>query len=100
MERIRVELEWSGGFGGISLHSVLDTSELSAKEGREFASLVDALEGAHTLQGPPARMPDSTHYDLTVVRGGLVRRLSFDDMTVPPEARPLLERLIRHRVEG
>jgi len=100
VERIRVELEWSGGFTGICLRSVLDTAELSAEEGEELASLVNALEGARPRQGPPSRMPDSTRYDLTVVRGGQVRRLSFEDTTVPPEARPLLERLIRHRVEG
>jgi len=100
MEHIRVELERSGGFAGLTLRTVLDTAELSAEEGRELARLVDALEGARLKQGPPPRVPDSTRYDLTVARSGRVRRLSFEDSTAPPEARPLLDRLTRPRVGG
>jgi hypothetical protein len=37
------------------------------------------------------------HYDLRITRNDDVFRLNFDDTTVPPDVRPLLERLVHDR---
>ena len=97
MDRIRVELDRTGGFAGLTLHKALDTGDLSDEEGRELAGLVDAAVRATPVPPPPQPVPDSMHYDLRITRNDDVFRLNFDDTTVPPDVRPLLERLVHDR---
>jgi emfourin len=90
---IRLELEQSGGFGGLSTRSALDTADLPPEAAAEIEKLVDAAERAPVPAPPPRPVPDAGHYELTIVRDGRTRRLSFDDPTVPSEVRSLLARV-------
>jgi hypothetical protein len=92
--RLELEVERSGGFGGLRLAPrTLDAADLSPQAARELAELVAAAERAPQRTSPSRSLPDATHYDITIRRGGQVRRLSFDDATAPPEVRRLLERI-------
>jgi hypothetical protein len=75
---------------------MLDTADLPPQAARELVELVDAAERSASSAPAGARrgVPDAMRYDLTIMREGRVRRLSFDDTTVPPDAGPLLERLL------
>jgi len=93
MAGIRVKLERSGGFGGLlPPPRTLDTAQLTEEAAREVAALVETAERAEPV-APERKAPDATHYELTILREGRVRRLSFDDTTLPPEIRPLIARI-------
>ena len=96
MNDVRIEVERSGGFGGLSLPAMtLDSADLAPQAARELVELVDAAEHASAAAKDAAsKVRDATRYDVTIRRCGRVRRLSFDDATVPSEVRPLLERLL------
>jgi hypothetical protein len=95
---IRIELERSGGFAGITLRSTLDTATLPPAQAAEVAALVDRVDLAalarQARQAGPPRGADRFQYDLTVERGGRRQHLSLPDGAVPDELRPLLDRMI------
>jgi len=111
-ERIRVELVRTGGFGGMELHSTLDTARLPDAEADELAALVeragldplgsagaDETTAAHGEERGQA-MPDAFQYRLSVQRGGRRWHGVLDERQVPPELRPLLTKLVAHARSG
>jgi hypothetical protein len=96
-ERVRVELERSGGFAGVTLRASLDTAELPAAEADAVRRLVDRADLDALARRPPAptRMPDRFQYDLTVTRDDRRQHLSVGEAAVTPELRPLLDHLMR-----
>lgn len=94
MGRIRIEVRRSGGFGGISLPPVtLDTSTLPESEALEVAGLVEAAEQAKPVE-PERRARDLTTYDLAIDDDGRTWHATLDDVTMPPEVRALVERVL------
>jgi hypothetical protein len=91
---IRIELQRSGGFGGLSLRHALDTADLGADAQRDIAALVEAAAQAPRPAATPPAVRDAMRYDLTISQGGRVQLLSFSDVTMPPEVRPLVQRVI------
>jgi len=96
-ERITVELERTGGFGGLVTRRSLDTADLPAEEAARLRSLVaeadlDAAGDAAARATVP--VPDAYHYRLTVVAGGRRWDLSLSDPQVPPDLRPLLRTIL------
>lgn len=93
---IRIDLERSGGFAGVSLKASVDTSQLPPEEARTVTELVDRVDfdalAARTAS--PSRAPDRFQYDLAVRRGGERHALSLGESAVPPELRPLLDYLM------
>jgi hypothetical protein len=97
-EQIRIELERSGGFAGISRRASVDTSKLPPEEAARIAELVRRVDfGALSAvaTGPP-RAPDRFQYDLDIRQGGQHHRLTFGERAVTPELRPLLDHLLEH----
>jgi hypothetical protein len=97
-EHIRIELERSGGFAGISRRASADTSKLPPDEAAEIAELVrridfDAL--AATATGPP-RAPDRFQYDLDIRQGAEHHRLTVGERAVTPELRALIDHVLQH----
>jgi hypothetical protein len=103
---MQLRFEMSGGYAGAfaarPLTTVVNVDELPAPE---RAGLERMIEGT----GPPpqgdGRAPhggDFMTYRLTITGGGETRQFRFDDMTAPPEVRPLLlylqQRAIADRV--
>jgi hypothetical protein len=102
MDPIRIELERSGGFAGISLRASIDTGALPPDEAREIARLVDRIDFADLARRPPrpARAADRFQYDLTVQQGTARHRLSIPEGAVPAELKPLLDRLVARAKGG
>ena len=94
MAGIRIELQRSGGFGGLSVRHALDTAELGADAQREVATLVEAAADAPRPAATPPAVRDAMRYDLTIRQGGRVQKLSFNDVTMPAQVRPLVQRVI------
>jgi len=93
---IRIDLERSGGFAGMSLKASVDTSQLPPDEASTIAGMVDRLDfGALAARAAtPSRAPDRFQYDLVVRRGGQRHALSLGESAVTPELRPLLDHLM------
>ena len=96
-ERIRVDVERTGGFGGLTTRRSADTDSLPEEQARELAALVDALDLAALRDAPaPARaVPDAFSYDVTVTRGGSQVRLRAQDPDVPAQLRPLIRFVVQ-----
>jgi hypothetical protein len=96
MDPIRIDLERSGGFAGVTMRASVDTGTLPPDEAREIDRLVGQVDFAGLARRPPAppRGADRFHYDLTVRRGGERHHVSLPESAVPPELKPLLDRLV------
>jgi hypothetical protein len=87
---LRLDLEQTGGFAGVTLRQALDTAELDSDTAAEVERLVDAAERAPTPEAPARPMPDAAHYEITIVRDGKSTRLSCDEPAVAPEVHELI----------
>ncbi len=93
---IRIELERSGGFAGVSLTASVDTSQLPPDEASTITELVERVDfrALAARAAGPSRAPDRFQYDLVVSRGGERHALSLGESAVTPELRPLLDHLM------
>jgi hypothetical protein len=94
---VRVNLRRTGGFAGRELHSRLDTDELPPAEAAEVDALVASLDAAALTDAAgatPARMPDAMRYELDIEGTERHWRLVLVEPDIPPQARPLLNRLV------
>ena len=88
----RVEFVQSGGFGGFRKRCELNISALDEAALASLETLING--GSIKLRSPRAR--DLNLYDITIEREGRKVSLSFDDLTVPKAALPLLD-FLTHR---
>ena len=97
-ERIRIEVERSGGFGGITQHGSLDSSGLEPRESRKLADLLDRLDLDAIAKGASGRAGvDRFQYHVVVERAGDRSELDLGETEVPAEFRKLLDRLVSAR---
>jgi hypothetical protein len=81
--------EW-GGFGGLVRGCELDPAAMEPGEGKLLGELVKKCSFSPPDEGAPDEARDTVSYEITVEEKGGRRRLSFDDLSVPPSAEPLL----------
>jgi hypothetical protein len=100
-DRIRVDLERSGGFGGLVTRRTVDSADLSPEAAARLRTLLDGVDLDAVL---PARaavpVPDAYRYRLSVVRGNRRWNLDLSDPEVPADLRPLLRHLVAARSPG
>lgn len=90
---MKITFRESGGYAGLIRGCELDTDSFPPDEAVELQSLV---EQSGILQAKGGRTPnarDLLNYEITVQTSEGVHRVSFDDMTLPESAVPLLEYL-------
>jgi hypothetical protein len=91
---MRVELERSGGFAGLTLRALLDTSELDPDQASAADAALDALDWERPPP-PPPRGGDYYQYQLTVTGAtGRQRSTVLYEPQVPTALRPLLRQLV------
>ncbi|MFI5231584.1 MAG: protealysin inhibitor emfourin [Gemmatimonadales bacterium] len=87
---VRVTFVQSGGVVGVPRECELDSSQLPRNEARELESLVTDSEfvasGVH--RSPGGR--DLRLYEIRVENGARTVSVTFDDLTLPARARPLV----------
>jgi hypothetical protein len=97
-ERIRVDLERGGGFGGLVTRRALDTADLPPEAAGRLRELLDGVDLDSVLPATPGvPVPDAYRYRLVVVRGNRRWDLSLSDPEVPAALRPLLRHLLTAR---
>jgi len=100
---MKIAVERSGGFAGMTVRSEVDTAKLPPEEAREWESLVAAADLRSIAQGRGHRggrrhpgMPDAFQYDLTVEHDGGRTRVTAGESELPPPAKELVQRVIQH----
>lgn len=93
---MRMTIERSGGFAGITMTKVFDTATLPETEAKQLRQLVDAadffrLPKTITSNSP---QPDRFQYQLTGEDNGKQHTVDVSEQAVPGTLRPLLEWLM------
>jgi hypothetical protein len=96
-QRIHVEVERTGGFGGLVTTRSADTDSLPTDDARQLTELVDGLDFEALRHQPESTrsLPDAFQYDITISRGAENLRLRVRDPDVPAELRPLIHFVIQ-----
>ncbi len=92
---MRVDLERSGGFAGLSRRRSVSESELAGAEVESLLELVRRFEGARSYADRRRAAPDRFQYDVTVVDRGQERYATLWEDELAPSERELLARLIQ-----
>jgi hypothetical protein len=93
---MKIHFERSGGFAGLTLHTVVDSTDLHPAAARELATLVDqsglAMASGHRTVN---RTADAFSYSLTIDDDGRCSAFASDETSLPDAARPLVDWLTR-----
>jgi hypothetical protein len=93
MPPIRVTLETSGGFGGLTTTKTIDSDKLSTEQANKLSRLVNASNffnlPATIAYSGPAR--DFFQYKLTIETKGKKHTVAVDEPVTPPELKPLIQ---------
>lgn len=88
---MKVSYRRTGGFAPIPVSCVIDTDTCSPEDAAELRRLVIAGEimQANSRTTPAAR--DVRLHTLNINDGDTVKEVKWDDINIPPEARPLIQ---------
>ena len=91
----RIAFERSGGFGGVTLSTSVDTRDLDAEEAAAIEELVERIDLDAVAAAPrPAGGADRFQFDLTVERGGRRQSVSVGETALTPELKELCDRML------
>ena len=96
-QQVRVEVERSGGFGGLVTRHSADTGSLPADDARQLAELVAALDldALANAPSPTRTVPDAYQYDVLISTAGRQVDLHVQDPDVPAELRSLIRFVVQ-----
>jgi len=104
---MRIEFEFSGGYGGLfakhPLALSVDIDNLPEDERTELLKLVQSsglldMDPAHS-PAPPNQQRDAFAYRLSIYDGEQAKSFAFDDATAPADVHPLLAILRKRAME-
>ena len=98
---MRIEVQRSGGFAGLTRSASVDTSRLPAEEAHSIEAAVRGLglESAGRQSASAQPRPDGFQYDVTIEDGGERRQLMLRDPT-PPGFQDLFRRMLELQRES
>ena len=90
---MRINFERSGGFAGMVISKVVDSTSLSPDKANQMRQLVDAADLFRLPSTITSRttQPDRFQYRLTVEDNGKQHTVEVGEQAVPGTLRPLLE---------
>lgn len=93
---MRMTIERTGGFAGISMTKVVDTTTLQDHEAKQLRQLCDAADFFRLPKTIRANtpQPDRFQYELTVEDNGKKHTVEVGEQAVPGTLRPLIEWLM------
>ena len=82
---MRIQVERSGGFAGLSRRVSVDTEKLAPEEAREIEARVRALDldSAGRAAASGEALPDAFQYDVVIEDGSVRREIRLRDPTPP-----------------
>lgn len=91
----------SGGFANLRVTYSVDTAKLPKELAHELERLVNQTDFFSLTAAPPtasprvaaASIPDLMQHEISIQQGEEQRSLHYNDMTMPEQLHPLLERL-------
>lgn len=90
---MRVSLERTGGFAGISRKTTVDTANIPTNEAKQLPQLLEAADFFNlpeNLTASPTQ-PDRFQYILTVEDGAKKHTITVSEAAMPGTLRPLIE---------
>ncbi len=93
---MHLTFERTGGFAGMTMTKVVDTTTLPAEESNQLRRLVDAADFFHlpaTLTAK-SRQPDRFQYQLTIQDNNQQHTVVVSEQAVPSSLKPLIEWLM------
>lgn len=90
---MKIEFRQSGGYGGLTMGSEINTESLSAEEAAKLRSLVEQSDILQVQSRQTPNSADLLQYQIIIETNEGVRQVSFDDLSLPESAVPLLEYL-------
>ena len=87
---MRITFMQSGGFAGLIRGCVIDTADLALEERRELESLVAECDDAESSAPGSASGRDLRQIDVVIERDGALRRIRYEERSVPEAAQPLV----------
>jgi len=90
---MRISLERTGGFAGITKKTTVDTAELPANEAKTLPQLVEAADLFRLPERitSPNPQSDRFQYKLTVEDNGKQHTVTVSEAALPGTLRPLIE---------
>jgi emfourin len=99
-KRARISFERSGGFGGLSLRTEVDTAKLADDQAREYDDMLSGLDLPRLAGTQNTGGADRFQYDLAIHLGDEKYAMHYGEQSLPSELKPLVTRLTqdaRHR---
>jgi hypothetical protein len=90
---MRISLQRTGGFAGISKKAIIDTANLSPEETQQLSHLLEATNffSLPTKMNAPANQPDRFQYTLTVQENSQQHTIIVGEAALPEALKPLIE---------
>jgi hypothetical protein len=88
-----IDFERTGGYAGLTLHTLIDSHSLSVDEKEELGRLLDEAGIPELMKDPilPESSPDQFTYSITIQWGEEKLFVQLAEKKVPPSIRPLLK---------
>lgn len=93
---MKVAFTKTGGFAPIALGCQLDTDKLSSDEATKLKSLVNQSGVMNMADARVAAARDVHLYTIDITDGDQQHKVKFDQLSIPPSVKPLLDFLGLH----
>jgi hypothetical protein len=96
---MRVSMERTGGFAGISKRTTVDTTNIPVNEANQLPQLVEAANFFNLPDNitAPSNQPDRFQYRLTVEDKDKKHTVTVSEAALPGTLRPLIEWVNQHK---
>jgi Emfourin len=93
---LRISIERSGGFAGITMKTAVDEKDLAPEEAQKLHEMVEETDFIN-LPGKiisPSPQPDRFQYELSLEKSGRQYTVTVSEEAMPEKLRPLVKWLI------
>ncbi len=97
---MQITFERTGGFAGMVLSVVIDTSTLEPALAQQIRLLVEAADFFQLPSVSPSPQPDRFQYQLSIVEQNRQHTVLVGESAVPGTLRPLLDWLLQMARQG
>ncbi|NWF59568.1 MAG: hypothetical protein HXY43_09795 [Fischerella sp.] len=90
---MRISLQRTGGFTGISKKATVDTANLSPEEAKQLPQMLEAANffSLPTKINAPPHQADRFQYTLTVENNGQQHTVTVSEAALPGSLKPIIE---------